>query len=110
MNGRAPNSPDTGSQVSVCQNCQPNSRIERIDCRYSSTPIAATRTISSTAKTPVPTRNTTSSERAPKGRNAIGYSLIFCERLQLHVDDDLGQRRVAELAGELLAVGQRPLA
>ena len=39
MNGRAPNCPATGSQVSVCQNCQPNSWIESRDWRNSSTPM-----------------------------------------------------------------------
>ena len=33
MNGSAPNSPETGSQVSVRQNCQPNFWIESCDWR-----------------------------------------------------------------------------
>ena len=41
MNGRAPNWPATGSHVSVCQNCQPNSCSESVDWRYSSKPIAS---------------------------------------------------------------------
>ena len=64
MNGRAPNSPETGSQTSVCQNFQPNSWMERRDWRYSSTPMPATRTMSSSANTPVPARKSSSSGRA----------------------------------------------
>ena len=32
MNGSAPNSPDTGSQISVRQKSNPNWRIDSIDC------------------------------------------------------------------------------
>ena len=33
MNGSAPNSPDTGSQISVRQKSKPNFAIDSIDCR-----------------------------------------------------------------------------
>jgi hypothetical protein len=67
MNGRAPKSCATGSQVSVTQNPSPNSRTERIDSRNSTTPIAPTRTRTSAANAPVPTLNPRSlPERAMK--------------------------------------------
>ena len=40
MNGSAPNSPATGSQMLVAQNCKPNFAIDSWDWRQSSTPIA----------------------------------------------------------------------
>ena len=44
MNGRAPNSPETGSQMSLIQNPSPNLAIESCDCRVSSNAIAPTST------------------------------------------------------------------
>jgi phosphate transport system substrate-binding protein len=41
MNGRAPNSPATGSQTSVCQKLQPNWAIESRDSLISASPIAS---------------------------------------------------------------------
>src|SRR5579872_2985081 len=63
MNGRAPNWPATGSQVSVRQNCQPNWWIEMRDCRHSSKPIAATIAMISTANKPVAARKNGSEKR-----------------------------------------------
>ena len=40
MNGSAPNSPATGSQISVRQKLRPNFSIDSIDCRVSSNPMA----------------------------------------------------------------------
>jgi hypothetical protein len=60
MNGSAPYSPVTGSQTSVRQKFNPNFWIESMDCRVSSNPIAATMSTSTSAKAPVPSRNTTS--------------------------------------------------
>ena len=57
MNGDAPNSPATGSQVEVLQKFRPNFWIESIDWRDSSKPIARTIRTSASANTPVPTRN-----------------------------------------------------
>ena len=42
MNGSAPNSPETGSQISVRQKSNPNWRIDSIDCETSSKPMAHT--------------------------------------------------------------------
>lgn len=64
MSGRAPNSAATGSQISVCQNCQPNFSIDSDDCRPSSYAIAPTIAISSSANVPVPMRKISSSGRA----------------------------------------------
>ena len=60
MNGRAPKSPETGSQMSVVQNARPNFSIAIHDWRVSSTAMPATSTTTATANTPVPTRNQTS--------------------------------------------------
>ncbi len=57
MNGSAPNSPDTGSQISVRQKSSPNWRSDRIDCCVSSAPMATTMRMSRRAKNPVPTLN-----------------------------------------------------
>ena len=72
MNGRAPNSPATGSQTSVCQNCQPKWRIDSCDSRNSTTAMAPTMAISRRAKAPVPLRKRTSSDLALERRN------IYC--------------------------------
>src|SRR5690348_5162522 len=57
MKGRAPNSPDTGSHVSVIQNLNPKVWMEIADSRKSSIPIAATIARSRTANAPVNRRN-----------------------------------------------------
>ena len=57
MNGSAPNSPATGSQVSVRQKLRPNFWIESIDCRVSSNPMAQTMSTRTSANAPVPMRN-----------------------------------------------------
>ena len=54
MNGRAPNSPETGSQTSLIQKLRPNFAIESWDCRASSHPIATTSRTRLNATTPVP--------------------------------------------------------
>ena len=42
MNGRAPNSPATGSQMSVCQKLHPKCRIESRDSLTRATAMATT--------------------------------------------------------------------
>ena len=54
MKGRAPNSPDTGSQTSPSQKPKPNFSIVSIDCRHSSNPMPSTMTTRNAAKKPVP--------------------------------------------------------
>ena len=63
MNGRAPNSPATGSHVVVRQKLRPNFSIDIIDWRASSTPIATTMTMRTSANAPVPSRNPRSFDR-----------------------------------------------
>jgi hypothetical protein len=67
MKGRAPNSPDTGSQTSPIQKLNPNFSIDSIDCRQSSTPIATTMTTTNAAKAPVPILNA----RSPPSQRRI---------------------------------------
>src|ERR1044071_5112930 len=62
MNGSAPNSPDTGSQVERVQNESPNLPIDSTDCCVSTTPMLATTRITQSANAPVPRRNARSSE------------------------------------------------
>lgn len=52
MNGNAPNSPSTGSQVSVVQNFSPNSWIESSDSRHRTAPMATTMSTSASANDP----------------------------------------------------------
>src|SRR6185503_2394315 len=61
MNGRAPNSPETGSQILPVQNRKPNLSIESCEVRKSSQKMPATSTTTSRAKNPVPSRNPRSS-------------------------------------------------
>src|ERR1051325_7197438 len=86
MNGNAPNSPETGSQVERVQKAKPNLRMESADCHASTMPMPAT------------SRSTT---------NAKGL-VNLRKRPRLLVDHRLRQRRVSERAGELLSVRQRP--
>ena len=57
MNGRAPKSPDTGSQVSVVQNARPNFSIASHDWRVSSTAMPATSTTTTPREHTVPSLN-----------------------------------------------------
>ncbi len=57
MNGSAPNSPATGSQISVRQKLRPNLWIDSIDCRVSSNPMAHTISTRTSANAPVPILN-----------------------------------------------------
>src|SRR5688572_114830 len=109
MNARAPNSPDTGSQMSPSQKPKPNFSIDSIDCRHSSTPMPTTMRRRSAAKAPVATLNPRS---ALLNQLRMGESLRDLDALQgglLALHDGGRQRRVAEGGGVLLAVGQRPL-
>src|SRR3990167_10454956 len=115
MKGSAPNWPATGSQPSVRQKFSPNFSIDSIDCRVSSNPMAATMSTSSPANAPVPRRKPRSVTLRLPVRPALpdtatalpDLDLRQCGHLELH---HFGrQRRVPELSGELLAVGERPL-
>src|SRR5438874_4392248 len=64
MNGSAPNSPATGSQISVRQKLKPNFRIDGSDWRVSSTPIANTIRTTTSATAPVPIRKVKSRDRS----------------------------------------------
>src|SRR5687768_8613792 len=104
MNGSAPKSPETGSQVRVVQKRSPNSLIDSHDWRVSSTPIAATSTTSSNATEPI-------AMRKPNSRRTSGIrsgNLDRAERGHFLLNDTLGDRRVAHLGRHFLAVGQRP--
>ncbi len=61
MNGSAPNSPATGSQIFPVQNRKPNLAIERFEVRYSSQKMPATSRTTRNAKKPVPSRKPRSS-------------------------------------------------
>src|SRR4026207_1959556 len=83
MNGRAPNSPETGSQISVCQNWKPNFQIAMDASVYSTHASPATSPMRMTPNSPVPTRNPRSSKR-------VCFTLLNLdrgERLHLHLDD-----------------------
>src|SRR4051794_41402241 len=60
IKGNAPNSPDTGSQISVRQKFSPNFWIDAIDSIDSTMPMPHTSAISTKPKAPVPIRNATS--------------------------------------------------
>ena len=79
MNGRAPNSPATGSHVSVSQKLKPNSRIDSCDSRNRPTPMATTmRDQQQTANTPVPARKTSSSTVDGWPADAAIYCTLIC--------------------------------
>src|SRR5689334_18743237 len=105
MKARAPNSPDTGSQTSPSQKPNPNFWIDSTDCRQSSKPMPATSTTISAAKTPVPNLKPRSRPLRLRMRPTL-RDLDRRQRRQLELHDLGGQRRVAEVGGELLAVGQ----
>src|SRR6188474_2816668 len=110
MKGRAPKSPATGSQVVVAQNPKPNCLIESHDSVNSTTPIALTITRTRTANAPVPMRKPRSPWLPRRASRGVGSGdTNLCQRRHLHLHDLLRQRRVAELGGVLLAVGERPL-
>src|ERR1700704_559938 len=114
MNGSAPNCPATGSQTSVRQKLSPNFPIDSIDCRVSSNPIARTIRTSTVANAPVPRRNPRSVAYPRVDFTGPGTALTLrdldlLERRHLELYDTVGQRRIAERARELLAVGKRPL-
>ncbi len=73
MNGSAPNSPDTGSQVWPAQNPQPNFSMARWDWRHSSAPIPPTIAMTRRANAPVPIRN----PRSPLARMLIRTVACF---------------------------------
>src|SRR5271169_693666 len=114
MKGRAPKSPETGSQVFVRQKLKPNFAIESRDSCQRTKAIPATRSTTSAAKKPVPARN----PRSPLFRCGAGLFDIACsgvleldltECLHLEGDDLFRKRRVAEAGAVLLSVGDRPL-
>src|SRR5215471_9494078 len=114
MNGSAPKSPATGSQVFVRQKFRPNLAMVSFESRKSSKPIPATSRTTRSAKNPVPTRKPRSSAllRRP-GFFGISYAPAFLrldpvESRELELDDAFGKRRVAERGGVLLPVRQRP--
>src|SRR5262245_4908062 len=109
MKGRAPNSPETGSQMSLIQKLKPNFSIESIDWRQSSQPIPATIRTTSAAKAPVPHLNPRSPLLSQRRMRAVLRGLDRAERGQFELHD-LGRKgRVAQLGRELLPVGERPL-
>src|SRR5947208_15819538 len=95
MNGSAPNSPATGSQISVRQKFIPNFWTDSTDWRASTTPIAHTRTTSRTPNVPVPIRN----------RKSL-RDLDFGNGRHLELDNGFRQRRVAEIGDGLLTIRQ----
>src|SRR5512143_940836 len=102
MNGSAPNSPETGSQVVPFQNAKPNFSIESRDWWASTTPIPRTIRQTRTAKAPVPRRKPRSRRKSVRdGRAAIGL-LDPGERRHLHLHDARGEGRVAQLRTVLL--------
>src|SRR5947208_16824236 len=98
MNGSAPNSPATGSQISVRQKFIPNFWTDSTDWRASTTPIAHTRTTSRAPNVPVPMRNRKSLRDLDSAKGG-----------HLELDDGFRQRRVAEIGAVFLTLGQRPL-
>src|SRR5664279_1093150 len=117
MNGSAPKSPATGSQVFVFQKLKPNFAIERCDSLQRTSAIPVTRRTTSAAKKPVPSRNPRSSPlRRGAGRfdivrscGAESLELDLPESLHLEGDDFLRKRRVAEIGAVLLPVCQSPV-
>src|SRR5438445_9352653 len=93
MKGRAPKLPATGFHVFVRQNARPNFAIDSRDLSKSSYPIAATRTTTSKAKTPVPRRNKRSSALLRGGAgfvmavSASGSDLDPLDRFELELHD-----------------------
>src|ERR1051325_10581884 len=111
MNGSAPKSPATGSQVVVCQKPSPNFWIDSHDSLISTAPIATTMAMTSTANAPVPMRKPRSPwlprRTAPVPAASGDTNLGERREFQLH---NLGRERsVAQLRCELLPVGERPL-
>src|SRR5947207_9644527 len=98
MNGSAPNSPATGSQISVSQKLRPNLRIDAIDSTASTAPMVQTMATTRSPKAPVPSRKPSSLRDLDLGKGG-----------HFELDDRLRQRRVAEIGAVLLAVDQRPL-
>ncbi len=83
MNGRAPKSCATGSQMSVTQNPSPNSRIERIDSRNSTTPIAADENQNERGKR---ARSDLEPEIAPRA----GHEAHHCTLIRLSCSSSIG--------------------
>src|SRR6266851_6330521 len=113
MNGSAPNWPATGSQVSVRQNANPNFRMDSIDWRVSSNPIAATIATTSSANAPVASLNPRSCFRmsAWSLQPALRYRWLCLDLGQcrhLHLNHIRRKRRVPEIGAVFLAIGQRP--
>src|SRR6266542_4307471 len=115
MKGSAPNSPDTGSQVVPRQKPRPNLAIESREWRHSSNAMPATSSTTSTPNRPVPSRKSRSSAlRRGEASFDMGGFPRCCldfdplDRFHLETDDALRHRSVAQVFGELLAVGHRP--
>src|SRR5262245_35144639 len=102
MNGNAPNSPATGSQLLVPQKPSPNFCIDSVESFASVTAIATTISSSAAANAPTPTRNVKSDDRTCLGNLYAFQCRLFEHR---HVG---GQRSVTQIRGVLLAVGERP--
>src|SRR4029079_17621880 len=102
MNGSAPNSPATGSQLLVPQKLSPNFSIESAESLANVIAMAITISSNAAAKAPTPTRNEKSAERTGLG------NLDAIEGRLFEHDDAGGQRRIAEISREFLTVGERP--
>src|SRR5687767_65406 len=107
MNGSAPKSPTTGSQVEVVQKPRPNFWIESHDSEVRTTPMPATITTTSTAKAPVARRNPKSPwlPRLTAPDLSSSGDTNLRQRRELHLHDLGRKRRVAQLGGVLLPVG-----
>src|SRR6185436_16787948 len=102
MNGSAPNSPDTGSQISVRQKLKPNFAIESHDWRTSSKPIATTISTSTSPKRPVPIlkprslRNMSEMDGSGIRAQANLHRFHSRELRELKLDDFSRQGRIAK--------------
>src|SRR5438309_1350853 len=111
MNGSAPNSPDTGSQISVRQKLRPNFWIDSIDCATSTAPIAQTMSTRTSANAPVPIRNPRSFPTCltRRTRPTRLRDLDLRERRHFQFHNRVRQRCISEIRAVLLTIGQRPL-
>src|SRR5215468_3519974 len=106
MNGRAPNSPATGSQPVRFQKVSPNLWMDSCEWRQSSNATPATIRMTSIAKKPVPSRkNRSSALRREDGvfdmslRSGGELELDPLDGLHLEGDDTLRDRSISEVLG-----------
>src|SRR5438093_6825332 len=106
MKGSAPNRLATGSQTCVRQNENPKARRDRSEPSTSTKAMPRTRATTARAATPRPSRN-----RLPSRATAVRVMPLSepLERVHLLLDHCCRQGRIAQLAGEALAVGEGPL-